>query len=125
MATCGDGAGLTDAGSDPKSYYVNGLSDGILRPKENVGAFRSQMIDSLSGKVLRLDPLTGNGVPSNPYYDPANPRAPRSRVWALGLRNPFRMTLRPGTGSHNPADGTPASLRSGTSATTRGRKPTS
>ena len=71
------------------------------------------MIDSLSGKVLRLDPLTGNGVPSNPYYDAANPRAHRSRVWALGLRNPFRMTLRPGTGSRNPADGNPGEFTLG------------
>ncbi len=113
MVTCGDGAGLSDAGSDPVSYYALGLSTGILAPKENVGAFRSQMIDSLSGKVLRLDPLTGNGVPSNPYYNPANPRAHRSRVWALGLRNPFRMTLRPGTGSHNPADGNPGEFTLG------------
>src|SRR5204863_8579132 len=36
-----------------------------------------------------------------------NPRAPKSRVWALGLRNPYRMTVRPGTGSHDPADANP------------------
>ena len=28
-------------------------------------------MDSLSGKVLRIDPATGDGVPSNPYYDAA------------------------------------------------------
>ena len=75
--------------------------------KKTVGALRSQLVDSLSGKVLRIDPATGNGLPSNPYYDAANPRSARSRVWALGLRNPCRMSLRPNTGSHFPADGNP------------------
>jgi glucose/arabinose dehydrogenase len=110
LASCGDAAGLSDAGSDPNSHYSQGLSEGIIQPKENIGAFRSQLVDSLNGKVVRLDPLTGNGLPSNPYYDAANPRSARSRVWALGLRNPFRMTLQPGTGSHFPADANPGVL---------------
>jgi hypothetical protein len=107
LASCGDGAELSDNGSDPGSYYVQALAEGIIRPQENVGAFRAQMVTSMSGKILRLDPATGNGLPSNPFYDPANPRAPRSRVYALGLRNPYRMTLRPGTGSHLQSDGFP------------------
>lgn len=49
------------------------------------------MVDSLNGKVLRLDPATGNGVSSNPFYDPDNPRSERSRVWAMGFRNPWRI----------------------------------
>src|SRR5207247_576652 len=53
---------------------------------------------------------TGDGLPSNPFYDPANPRAAKSRVWALGLRNPCRITRRPETGSHNPGDGNPGVL---------------
>jgi VCBS repeat-containing protein len=110
LASCGDSAGLSDWGNDPNSYYAQGLSEGIIRPKENVGAFRSQLVDCLNGKVLRLDPLTGDGLPSNPFFDPGNPRAPRSRVWALGLRNPFRMTLQPGTGSHFPTDANPGVL---------------
>ncbi len=107
IATIGDGASAasTDAGSASESYFAQGLADGIIRPEENVGAFRAQLVNSFNGKVLRMDPATGNGVPSNPFYDPAQPRAPRSRVWALGLRNPYRMTLQPGTGSTNPADG--------------------
>ena len=60
--------------------------------------------------MLRIDPATGNGLPSNPYYDAANPRSARSRVWALGLRNPFRMGLQPNTGSHFPPDGNPGVL---------------
>jgi glucose/arabinose dehydrogenase len=58
-------------------------------------AFRAQDLDSLSGKLLRVTP-EGDGVPSNPFWD-GNARSNRSRVWAYGLRNPFRMGLRPGT----------------------------
>ncbi|MEO6488569.1 MAG: PQQ-dependent sugar dehydrogenase, partial [Ferruginibacter sp.] len=105
LASCGDGAtyDATDQGSSPGTYYVQALSDGIITANENVGAFRSQMINSHSGKILRLDPTNGNGVSSNPFYDPAFPRAPKSRVWAMGLRNPFRMSIKPFTGSTNPA----------------------
>jgi glucose/arabinose dehydrogenase/PKD repeat protein len=112
LVTCGDGASysVTDTGGTISGSSNTGLADGIITPKENVGSFRSQLVDSLSGKLLRLDPATGDGVPSNPFYDPSAPRAPRSRVWALGLRNPFRMTHRPETGSHLPADGDPGSL---------------
>ena len=110
LVSCGDGAspeGADDGGTHNASYAPQALANGILRPKEDVGAFRAQLIDCLSGKILRIDPATGNGVPSNPFYDPANPRAPKSRVWALGLRNPFRMTLKPESGAHNPGDGQP------------------
>src|SRR5256885_3367714 len=112
LASCGDGASYnsTDVGSASETYYASALSQGIIKAKENVGAFRSQMVDSFNGKILRLDPATGNGLPSNPWFDAANPRAPHSRVWALGLRNPCRITLRPGTGSHNPADANPGVL---------------
>src|SRR5262249_2133805 len=106
----GDGAALTDGGSASDSYYVQGLAEGILRPKENIGGFRSQLVDCLSGKILRIDPLTGNGIPSNPFFDAGNPRSARSRVYALGLRNPYRMCLRPGTGSTNQADANPGTL---------------
>lgn len=112
LATTGDGASYNnvDIGGDGQTYYAQALADGILRPEENVGALRSQMVTCMNGKVLRLDPETGNGVPSNPWYDAANPRAPKSRVWALGLRNPFRMTIKPGSGSTDPADGRPGTL---------------
>jgi len=94
-------------------YAPQALADGILRPKEDVGAFRAQLVDSLDGKVLRIDPATGNGLPAILTTTPPNPRAPRSRVWALGLRNPFRMGLRPNTGSHYPPTATPESFTLG------------
>ena len=112
LVSVGDNASYSsnDGGSAAETYYASALADGIIQPKENVGAFRSQMADSLAGKILRLDPETGNGVPSNPFYSAAAPRSAKSRVWDLGLRNPFRMTLRPGTGSHQVGDADPGVL---------------
>lgn len=112
LVACGDGASFetTDTGGPINGSSNTALADGIIKPKEDVGAFRAQLVDSLSGKILRIDPETGDGVPSNPFYDNANPRAPRSRVWALGMRNPYRFSVIPGTGSPNPADATPGTL---------------
>lgn len=61
-------------------------------------ALRAQLPDSLNGKVLRIDPITGAGLPDNPFFNPAAPRGNRSKVWASGLRNPFRITVHPVTG---------------------------
>jgi len=112
LVSCGDGASYSSAddGSSLQTYWQKAVSEGIIRPAENVGSFRSQMVNSLNGKILRLDPETGDGIPSNPFYDAAYPRSPRSRVWALGLRNPCRMNLRPGTGSINRGDANPGVL---------------
>ena len=109
LAGCGDGASYAnrDTGSEAGSYYSQALEDGIISAKENVGAFRAQVVDSLSGKIWRIDPETGAGVPSNPFYEPASPSSSASRVWALGVRNPYRMTRRPGVGSHDPNDADP------------------
>ncbi|WP_461078999.1 RICIN domain-containing protein [Spirosoma flavus] len=112
LVSTGDNASYntTDKGSSSDTYWQQAITDGIMRTNENVGAFRAQMITSLCGKVLRLDPNTGDGVSSNPFYNSAAPRSPQSRVWALGFRNPYRMGLQPGTGSTNPANGNPGTL---------------
>ena len=112
LISTGDNASYAsiDKGSASETYWQQALNDGMIRPQENVGAFRSQMISSLCGKILRIDPNSGDGISSNPYYDVANPRAPKSRVWASGLRNPFRMSFWTGTGSTNPSDGNPGTL---------------
>lgn len=109
MATVGDAASYAsvDVGNAPETYDGVALNEGMMRAGEDVGAMRSQLLNCHNGKLLRLDPNTGDGVPSNPFYDATAPRAPRSRVWALGLRNPYRMTRKPGTGSTNPADADP------------------
>ncbi|KAA5538497.1 PKD domain-containing protein, partial [Adhaeribacter rhizoryzae] len=51
-----------------------------------------------------------NGIASNPFYETTNPGSIRSKVWALGLRNPFRMSLKPNSGSFIPSDGKPGNL---------------
>ena len=112
LASAGDAASYTaiDAGNLGVTYYAQALADGIIRPEENVGAFRSQMLDSHNGKMMRLDPATGDGLASNPFFDPANPRSARSRTFALGLRNPFRFIVRPGTGNADPSAADPGSI---------------
>ncbi|RYY14311.1 MAG: hypothetical protein EOO04_30410, partial [Chitinophagaceae bacterium] len=107
LITHGDAASYEsiDGGTDVNTYYVDALADGIIRDEENVGAFRSQMLNSHNGKLLRIDRETGDGIPSNPYYDAQAPRSAKSRVWALGLRNPFRMSVKPGSGSTLPQTG--------------------
>lgn len=121
LASCGESTHYTpDYGSNPNTYYQQAIEEGILRQDDpstseineddNVGAWRSQLVNSLNGKVIRIDPATGNGVSSNPFYDGNNPRMPQSRVWAMGFRNPFRMTIKPNTGSINPEDANPGEI---------------
>jgi glucose/arabinose dehydrogenase len=112
LLSTGDGASFsgTDSGSLSGSYYLQALADSILRPEENVGAFRAQMINSHSGKILRFDPATGNGITSNPFYDVLNPRSPQSRVWAMGCRNPFRISIQPNTASTDPEAADPGTI---------------
>ncbi|MEO5571778.1 MAG: PKD domain-containing protein [Bacteroidia bacterium] len=111
LISTGDGASYNSVDSGGGlTYWQQAITDTIIRDKENVGAYRSQLIDCLNGKILRIDPATGNGLSSNPYYDAAQPRSAKSRVWDLGLRNPFRMTIRPGTGSTDISAGDPGVL---------------
>ncbi|WP_299336274.1 PQQ-dependent sugar dehydrogenase [uncultured Psychroserpens sp.] len=109
LVSTGDNASYNsvDIGSASETYFQQAIDDGIMRPEENVGAFRSQMPTSLCGKVLRLDPNTGDGIPSNPFYEAGNARSAKSRMWAMGLRHPFRMSIQPESGSNDPNDGDP------------------
>ena len=73
----------------------------LSAPGAEGGALRSQSVRrtdgpaTLDGAVLRLDPATGAGVPGNPFFSSSDANA--RRIVAYGLRNPFRMTQRPGT----------------------------
>lgn len=82
-------------GSDGMLYIANG--DGTSFGRVDERTIRVQSIDSLSGKLLRVDPLSGEGLPDNPFYN-GDPGANRSKVYDYGLRNPFRFALHPGTG---------------------------
>jgi cysteine-rich repeat protein len=112
LASNGDGASYssTDLGSAGETYWSQGLTDGIIEPWENIGAYRAQMTQSYNGNVLRLAPYTGAGVSSNPWFDPADPKSVQSRSFAVGLRNPYRFSRRPGTGSVDPTDGAPGTF---------------
>lgn len=54
--------------------------------------FKSHDMTSTLGKVLRMD-FNGAPVPDNPFYDDAETNSVRNYIWALGLRNPFGLTL--------------------------------
>ena len=87
--------GSVEFGPDGALYVTNG--DGTSYNQADPRTVRVQDIDNLSGKVLRIDPITGDGLADNPFYD-GNPHANRSKVYQYGLRNPFRMTVHPETG---------------------------
>ena len=113
LVSAGDGSsylGPDAGGTGAGNYNDQAIAEGILLPEEDVGQYRAQLLSFPNGKILRIDPATGAGLPSNPYYDPAQPRAAQSRVWARGFRNPYRFTVKPGTGSHYPAAGDPGTL---------------
>ncbi len=71
----------------------DGTSYGAVDPK----TARVQDVNSLNGKVLRIDPITGQGLSDNPFFD-GDPGSNRSKVYALGFRNPFRLTVDPLSG---------------------------
>ncbi len=90
---CGDGGLGVD-------YNDEALNDGIISEAENIEGkiYRCQILNSLSGKIIRIDPSTGNGINNNPFYDSNAPRSAQSRIWALGFRNPFRISVNPNSG---------------------------
>lgn len=96
----GEAHTIGDLGFDDDGNLLVGIGDGSLHHTANglVGrpaTLRAQDPDVLAGKVLRIDPATGEGVPGNPWYD-GDGTTNASRVVALGLRNPFRLTVHDG-----------------------------
>lgn len=91
------GSGDGGLGAD---YDGDALADGIISEAENVEdrVYRCQMINSLNGKVIRINATNGDGFADNPFCDSNAPRSAQSRVWALGFRNPFRLSVRPNSG---------------------------
>jgi glucose/arabinose dehydrogenase len=83
---------------DGSALYIS-TGDGASYNQVDVRADRVQDINSLSGKVLRIDPITGKGLPSNPFYGLTNDAdANSAKVYQLGLRNPFRISVDSTTG---------------------------
>ena len=102
LLSCGEAGSYTefDIGNATDTFHEQAIEDGIIQEHENIGAFRSMLKNSPTGKVLRIDPITGNGIPNNPYYDSENPNSTKSKVWALGFRNPYKLLHIPGTSEH-------------------------
>jgi glucose/arabinose dehydrogenase len=68
------------------------VGDGTSYNRADIRAARVQDIDNLSGKILHIDAITGQGLASNPFYN-GDANSNRSKVYDLGLRNPFRFTV--------------------------------
>lgn len=81
-------------GADGALYISTG--DGTSYNAPDPRTISVQSLDSLSGKILRVDPLTGEGLADNPFYT-NDLTSNRAKVWDLGLRNPFRFTIAPGS----------------------------
>lgn len=82
--------GAVEFGPDG-ALYVS-IGDGTSYNRVDPRTVRVQDIDNLSGKVLRIDPITGEGLADNPFFN-GDADANRSKVYQYGLRNPFRMTI--------------------------------
>ncbi len=104
------GVGIEDIiGVDSQSHSVGALrfgTDGSLFISNGDGTSygrvdpRSALVQDITdfrGKVLRINPLTGEGYTNNPFYN-GNLNADQSKVFNYGLRNPFRMAIHPTLG---------------------------
>ena len=107
------GKGPDMGGTQYNPMIEEALANGIIAEDEDIGSYRSQYLGSYNGKILRIHPETGQGLSSNPFFDPEAPYSPPSKVWAYGLRNPYRITVKPESGSHYPEDGNPGILMVG------------
>lgn len=107
-ASAGEGASFTfrDYGQtgnpvNPCGDPPGGVGVALTAVTSEGGSLRAQDMRTtddpagLSGAVIRIDPFTGEGLPTNPSA--ASSDANARRIVAMGLRNPFRITVRPGT----------------------------
>ncbi|MGK7906722.1 MAG: PQQ-dependent sugar dehydrogenase [Synechococcus sp.] len=85
--------GDLEFGQDGYLYVSNG--DGISYNFADPRGVRVQDINNLSGKVLKIDPLTGAGAPGNPFYEEDDPFSNQSKVYHYGMRNPYRIAIDP------------------------------
>ena len=73
------------------ALYVS-IGDGTSFDMTDPRTVSVQNINSLSGKILRIDPITGLGLPDNPFVEEGDDLSTNSsKVYQLGLRNPFSI----------------------------------
>jgi glucose/arabinose dehydrogenase len=74
-----------------RALYI-AIGDGTSFNTADPRTVSVQSISSLAGKILRVDPITGLGLPDNPFVQAGDSLdANHSKVYQLGLRNPFTM----------------------------------
>jgi hypothetical protein len=80
--------------SEPNAIYL-GMGDDA-HPEH------AQDVDRYEGKILRLNKDDGRGLRDNPFCTGGDLDSVRCRVWARGLRNPFRFLFLPGSPPNGP-----------------------
>lgn len=102
-ASGGDGASFTSADYGQLGTSANPCGDppqpagtALSPPDAEGGSLRAQNPASLNGKIIRVDPDTGQGWPGNPLSGSGDENT--RRIVAEGFRNPFRFTFDPRTG---------------------------
>jgi len=82
--------GVLRFGPDGKLYAS--LGDGAGYLSVDPLALDAQDINSLGGKIVRIN-TDGTAPADNPFYT-GNPNDNKSKVWAMGLRNAYRLNFR-------------------------------
>jgi glucose/arabinose dehydrogenase len=86
--------GMLKFGKDGALFITTGDGyENVFNPNKP----RTVSADSFAGKLLRVNALTGEGLSDNPFFD-GDATSNRSKVFSLGLRNPWRMALSPFSG---------------------------
>lgn len=89
----------------PDGYLYVSIGDGGNADDQGPGhaaGGNAQDLSSLNGKILRIDPRAGATAPGhaipadNPFVGTAGARG---EIWALGFRNPFKMSFDRKTGT--------------------------
>jgi glucose/arabinose dehydrogenase len=84
---------------DGTLFFAHG--DGANPGTVDANALGAQDLDNPRGKIFRINP-DGTAPTDNPFYD--GTESVRSRVWAYGVRNPYRFSMHPTTGEPYFAD---------------------
>jgi len=61
---------------------------------ESNSSSEAAKLDTYRGKILRLTE-DGQPAPGNPYYNEAGASRQKRSIWAIGMRNPWKMSLDP------------------------------
>jgi len=88
----------TDGSIDEVALYRRALTQADVARHHQAGRDETPGAippKTLDGAILRVDPATGAAPADNPNAGSADPNV--RRIIAHGLRNPFRITIRPGT----------------------------